>query len=121
MSYDNLQGLISMSLVWSYKLATLLIGYLFARLGYDLLLKGVTGSFKFSTELKGIKADLISASPGLFFIIMGAVIVSIGLYRGLTIDVRPGPPVIVAPTPTPKPQLPPTPPLPAPPREGGQQ
>lgn len=73
--------------LWSYKIFTLIIGYLFARLGYNLLIKGVTGEFKFKGEIKGVKADLVSASPGLFFILMGTIIVGIALYKGISIDV----------------------------------
>ena len=72
--------------LWSYKIITLFIGYLVAKLGYNLLIKGITGEFKFSAELKGTKADLASASPGIFFILMAAVIISIGLYKGLELS-----------------------------------
>jgi hypothetical protein len=51
-----------------FKLAVLFVGYLIARLGYDLLIKSVTGEFKFHTEVKGTKADLVSAFPAAFFI-----------------------------------------------------
>lgn len=64
-----------------FKVATLVVGYLLARLGYDLLIKGVTGEFKFHTEVKGTKADLISASPGLFFILMATIIIGIGIFK----------------------------------------
>ena len=69
--------------IWSYKIFTLLVGYLFAKLGYNLLIKGVSGEFKFKCEIKGFKADLVSASPGIFFILMGTLIVGIILYKGL--------------------------------------
>ena len=72
--------------IWSYKVVSLLIGYLFVKLGYKLLVKGVTGEFKFQGEIKGIKADLVSASPGLFFILMGTIIVGIGLFKGISIE-----------------------------------
>ena len=72
--------------LWSYKVVTLLIGYLFAKLGYDLLIKGVSGDFKFKAEIKGVKADLVSASPGIFFILMGTIIVGITLYRGFSLE-----------------------------------
>ena len=67
----------------TYKIAVLVIGYLIIRLGYSLFMKGVSGEFKFSAEFKGAKTHLISASPGLFLILMGTVVLGIGLYKGL--------------------------------------
>jgi hypothetical protein len=84
---EALRHLLPMFFVWSYKVVALAVGYLFARLGHSLFLKGVTGEFKFHVEAKGAKADLISASPGLFLILMGAIIVSVGLYKGLAFEV----------------------------------
>ena len=86
MSEEITYHLISTFAVWSFKLATLLVGYLFAKLGYNLFIKGVTGEFKFKTDIKGAKADLVSASPGLFFILMGTIILGIGLFKGLIIE-----------------------------------
>jgi len=71
--------------LWSYKIFTLIVGYWVANLSYNLLLKGISGEFKFNAELKGVKADLASASPKIFFILMSVVIISIGLYKGLEI------------------------------------
>ena len=54
----------------------LVIGYLIVRLGYVLLVKGVTGEFRFKGEwFKGAKADLVSVSPGLMFAVLGAVVI----------------------------------------------
>lgn len=64
-----------------FKLAVLVIGYLIARLGHDLLIKGVSGEFKFHTEFKGTNADLISASPGIFFILMATILIAIGVIK----------------------------------------
>lgn len=86
MSDTIIQHLLSVIALWSYKIVTLIIGYMFAKLGYNLLLKGITGEFKFSTELRGAKADLVSASPGTFFILVGTIIVGIGIYKGMLID-----------------------------------
>jgi len=65
----------------SFKLAVLFVGYLIAKLGHDLLIKGVTGEFKFQTKFKDSTADLISASPGLFFILMATVLIGIGIIK----------------------------------------
>jgi hypothetical protein len=85
----SLNHLVTGLLLWSYKIAILIIGYLFARMGYMLLIKGITGEFKFSAQLKGGKADLVSASPGIFFILMAAAIIAFGLYKGFEIHYLP--------------------------------
>ncbi len=59
-----------------FRLAVLIVGYLIAKLGYQLLIKGVTGEFRFQTQFKGVKSDLISASPGLFFILMATILIA---------------------------------------------
>ncbi len=64
-----------------FKLAVLIVGYLIGKLGYELLVKGVTGQFKFQTEFKGAKADLVSVSPGLFFILMATILIAIGVIK----------------------------------------
>lgn len=64
-----------------FKLAVLFVGYLIAKLGYNLLVKGVSGEFKFHTEIKGTKADLVSASPGIFFILMATVLIAVGVLK----------------------------------------
>jgi hypothetical protein len=64
-----------------FKLAVLFVGYLIGKLGYELLVKGVTGQFKFHTEFQGAKADLVSVSPGLFFILMATILIAIGVIK----------------------------------------
>ena len=86
MEYGHLQQLISVSFVAAFKLAALLVGYLGAKLGHDLFLRGITGEFTFRADLKGWKADLVGASPGLFFILMGAAIVTVTIYRGFDVN-----------------------------------
>jgi hypothetical protein len=95
MTDETVQHILMVGAVWSYKIVTLLVGYLFAKLGFALFLKGVTGEFRFQMEVKGAKADLMSASPGLFLMLMGTIIVGVGLYKGMDVAVRvvPGPSV----------------------------
>jgi hypothetical protein len=71
-----------------FKLAVLFVGYLIARLGHDLLLKGVSGQFKFRTEFSGAKADLVSVSPGVFFVLMGTVLITIGVIKDKPFETR---------------------------------
>ncbi len=56
-------------------------------LGYRLFIHGVSGKFKFKSDLRGLKADLVSASPGLFFALLGAFIVWSSLHHGFEIKV----------------------------------
>jgi hypothetical protein len=81
--------LITSAALVTYKVVALVVGFLFAFLGYKLLVKGVSGEFKFSAEYKGVKADLISASPGIFFILTGTIVIGITLYKGLTFEELP--------------------------------
>lgn len=71
-----------------FKLAVLFVGYLVARLGHDLLLKGASGQFKFRTEFKGAKADLVSVSPGVFFVLMGTVLIATGIIKDKPFETR---------------------------------
>jgi len=86
MSDATVERLVLVFYVWSYKLAAMLVGYLFARLGFALFLRGVTGEFKFSADIKGLKADLVSVSPGLFLILMGTIVLCVTLYKGFSVD-----------------------------------
>lgn len=64
-----------------FKLAVLFVGYLFAKLGHNLLITGVSGEFKFKAEMNGVRADLISASPGIFFILMATILIAVGIIK----------------------------------------
>jgi len=64
-----------------FKLCVLFVGYLIARLGYELLIKGVSGAFHFHSQLKGSTADLVSASPGIFFIFMASILIAVGVIK----------------------------------------
>src|SRR5262245_61845738 len=64
-----------------FKLAVVIVGCLIAKLGHDLLIKGVSGQFKFHSELKGSKADLVSASPGIFFVLMATILITVGVIK----------------------------------------
>jgi hypothetical protein len=67
--------------ILTFKLAVLVVGYLIARLGFELLVKGITGQFKFSAKLNENSADLISASPGIFFIFLAVTLISIAILK----------------------------------------
>ncbi len=65
-------------LVVLMKIVCFILGYLTIRLGHNLISSGVKGEFKFSGSLMGAKADLVSVSPGLLFVLLGVVLIGIG-------------------------------------------
>ena len=64
-----------------FKLTVLFVGYKISKLGYDLLIKGITGEFKFKANIHGSKADLLGASPGLFFVLLGTSLIFIAVLK----------------------------------------
>ena len=77
------EHLISAATALTAKLAMLIIGYKVTKLGHDLLVKGVTGEFKFSGSYNGAKGDLISASPGLLFLLLGVVVLAVAITKSV--------------------------------------
>ena len=69
-----LGALLAGTLVVLLKLVALIIGFKIIKLGYNLLIMGVKGEFKFNADLLGNKADLRSASPGLLFLLLGCML-----------------------------------------------
>lgn len=68
----------------AYKLVSLIVGSAFSYMGYRLFLAGVWGhSGELQTEFGNNKLVLKKAAPGTFFVLFGAVIISITLYKGL--------------------------------------
>jgi len=74
-------ALITVIPILIYKLSVLVVGYLIAKMGYQLLIKGVTGEFKFKSSLQGVKADLVSASPGTFFVLLGVLLMMFSVLK----------------------------------------
>ena len=64
-----------------FKLSVLVVGYLICKLGYKLFIKGITGGFKLHANIEDSKLDLVSASPGLFFILMGAILIATSIIK----------------------------------------
>ena len=58
------------------KIVAMIIGYRIVKLGYDALLRGIKGEFDFGGKVTGkIELKLLSASPGLFFVLFGSSII----------------------------------------------
>lgn len=72
--------LVSLSLIFTMKIACFILGYLTVRLGYQLISAGVKGEFKFSGQLLGLKADLASVSPGLLFVALGVFLIGYAIH-----------------------------------------
>lgn len=79
--HETLSHFLTAGTVLAFKVTVLVVGYKIARLGHDLLLKGISGGFKFSGGYAGIKGDLISSSPGLLFLLLGVVLLCVGVWK----------------------------------------
>lgn len=62
------------------KVTCFILGYLIVKIGAGLLRDGIAGEFKFSASLPGAKGDLVSASPGLLFLLVGGVLIGYALW-----------------------------------------
>ena len=80
------QGIIFFFLLVAMKVFLFWIGYLITKLGADLLRDGIRGEFKFKTELRGVRADLASASPGLFFALLGTFLIGYAVFVDKPVD-----------------------------------
>lgn len=70
--------------VTSYKLVSLLVGLLFAWMGYRLFMAGVWGeSGDMDASLKDFRVTMKKAAPGTFFALFGTVVISFTLFKGL--------------------------------------
>jgi len=50
-------------------------------LGYKLLIKGITGEFKFKSTFSNLTMDVISASSGIAFALLGMIIAIYALVK----------------------------------------
>lgn len=58
------------------KITAMVIGYLIVRLGFDALVRGIKGEFDFGGKITSHgELRLLSASPGLFFVLFGSAII----------------------------------------------
>ncbi|MDI9880758.1 hypothetical protein [Flectobacillus longus] len=62
------------------KMTCIILGYKVVKLGYNLMIEGVKGNFNFTAEYKGVKAGLLSASPGLLFLTLGIGLMIFSIY-----------------------------------------
>ncbi|MEF8733343.1 MAG: hypothetical protein V5B40_16005 [Candidatus Accumulibacter meliphilus] len=74
MTQAFLSYMLTVASILLLKLALVWAGVKIVQMGNDLLRRGVSGEFKFNASLSGAKADLASASPGLLFALLGAIV-----------------------------------------------
>lgn len=71
----------------SYKIISLLVGCIFAYMGYRLFMSGIWGhAGELETGFGDNKVVIKKAAPGTFFAVFGAVIIAITLYKGLEFE-----------------------------------
>jgi len=78
--------LVTVMAVLLFKLSVLLVGYLISKLGYELLIKVISGEFKFKANGQRSKADVASASFSIFFIFLGAALIFIAVFKDKPFD-----------------------------------
>lgn len=78
---------VSLAMIVLMKIVCFILGYLTVRLGYQLVASGVKGEFKFSADLVGLKADLVSLSPGLLFVLLGVLLIGYAVFVDKSVDV----------------------------------
>lgn len=71
---------ISFALIILLKIVCFILGYLTIKLGYRLINSGAKGQFKFSAKIGSIKGNLVSVSPGLFFVLLGVMLIGYAMY-----------------------------------------
>jgi hypothetical protein len=72
--------LFSFALIIMMKIVCFILSYKIIKLGHQLISSGVKGEFKFSSSFIGFKADLVSISPGLLFVLLGVLLMMIAIY-----------------------------------------
>ncbi len=76
-------GALPTALYFIFKILTLVIPGYVVFLGYDLFIKGVTGSASLVVENKEISGQLLNAAPGLFFAVTGVICLGIAIWKGI--------------------------------------
>lgn len=67
-----------------YKIVSLVVGAAFAYMGYRLFMSGIWGhAGELETGFGDNQLALKKAAPGTFFVLFGAIVISITLYQGL--------------------------------------
>ena len=81
---------LAMILHYIFKMLHPIGGIIFGCLGYSLFIKGVTGNASLIINAKDFKGQLLNASPGLFTIICGGVVLLYSVRKGAAVGLKPG-------------------------------
>jgi hypothetical protein len=73
--------LITVLAIVVFKLTVLIAGVFITWMGYKLMVRGITGEFKFSANFRGLKSGLASASPGLLFLLLGVLLLIVAVFK----------------------------------------
>lgn len=67
--------------VLAMKLTAIVVGYKIVKLGYEALVRGIKGEFDFGGKITDqAEIKLLSASPGLFFVLLGCFVICWALF-----------------------------------------
>lgn len=83
---DNLE-VWALSIVAAYKVASLLVGFLFGYMGYRLFMVGIeqpAGTLEASSGSRRIKLN--RAAPGTFFALFGAAVITATIIQGFDVE-----------------------------------
>lgn len=73
-----------------YKLACLVTGTALSHMGYRLFMSGVWGQAgDLDAKLGDNKIVIKAAAPGTFFVIAGAVVLGLAIFKGVQFDIPP--------------------------------
>jgi hypothetical protein len=77
----------ALAIVGAFKIASLLVGFGLAFMGYRLFLAGIggtAGEFEASSDVR--KLRLTQAAPGTFFALFGAAVIAATIYKGFDVE-----------------------------------
>jgi hypothetical protein len=77
-------------LLFLLKALCFLLGFLTIRMGHSLIRDGAKGEFTFKANIVGAKADLVSVSPGLLFVLLGIGLIGYAMAVNKVIQLNPG-------------------------------
>lgn len=76
-----IEVLASITAVLAMKLTAIVVGYKIVKLGYEALVRGIKGEFDFGGKITNqAEIKLLSASPGLFFVLLGSFVICWALF-----------------------------------------
>jgi hypothetical protein len=81
-----------MNYVFYYKISCLIVGLIISYLGYRLFVAGIFDKAgDLHSSWKDFKLVITKAAPGLYFVVLGTIIICTTIYKGYSLDeYRPG-------------------------------